>query len=107
MVMDGSGRILPCCAAPQKGMDLVFADAKSGEDVYNSEKYRLARLSFANPDLYKIEQPASAPGPGPYCAKCEWNQDNAQIDNDHLNTYFQAVGRGVFNPASLSTLTSW
>jgi MoaA/NifB/PqqE/SkfB family radical SAM enzyme len=107
MVMDGRGRILPCCAAPQPGLDLVFADAKSGEDVYNSEKYRLARLSFANPELYKIEQAASASGPGPYCAKCVWNQDNAQIDNDHLNTYFQAVGRGVFNPASLATLTSW
>ena len=108
MVMDGSGRILPCCAAPQPGLNLVFGDAKSGEDVYNSEKYRLARLSFANPELYRSEQAAtSAPGPGPFCEKCEWNQDNAQIDSEHLNTYFQAVGRDVFNPASLATLTSW
>lgn len=107
MVMDGRGRILPCCAAPQPGLDLVFGDAKSGQDVYNSEKYRLARLSFANPELYKIERAASAPGPGPYCAKCEWNQDKAQIDNARLRTYFQATGRRVFDPASLATLTSW
>jgi MoaA/NifB/PqqE/SkfB family radical SAM enzyme len=107
MVMDGSGRILPCCAAPQPGLDLVFANAKPGEDVYNSEKYRLARLSFANPELYQVEQAANAPAPGPFCEKCEWNQDKAQIDNEHLSTYFQAVGREVFNPASLATLTSW
>ncbi len=107
MVMDGRGRILPCCAAPQPGLDLVFADAKSGEDVYNSEKYRLARLSFANPELYRIEQAASAPGAGPFCEKCEWNQDKAQIDNEHLRTYFQAVGSQLFDPASLATLASW
>ena len=107
MVMDGRGRILPCCAAPQPGLDLVFADAKSGEDVYNSEKYRLARLSFANPELYQVKQAANAPALGPFCEKCEWNQDKAQIDNEHLSTYFQAVGRGIFNPASLATLASW
>ena len=107
IVMDGRGRILPCCAAPQPGLDLVFADAKSGEDVYNSEKYRLARLSFANPELYRIQQAASGPGPGPFCEKCEWNQDKAQIDNEHLSTYFHAVGDHIFNAASRATLSSW
>ena len=107
MVMDGRGRILPCCAAPQPGLDLVFGDAQSGEDVYNSEKYRLARLSFANPELYRIEQAGSAPGAGPFCEKCEWNQDRAQINNANLSTYFRAVGPQVFNPASLATLMSW
>ncbi len=107
MVMDGRGRVLPCCAAPQPGLDLVFADANSGGDVYNSEKYRLARLSFANPKLYQIEHAANAPAPGPYCARCEWNQDKAQIDNEHLITYFHAVGRRVFNGASRTILASW
>ena len=107
MVMDGRGRVLPCCAAPQPGMDLVFGDAKSGEDVYNSEKYRLARLSFANPELYQVENAVNAPGPGPYCAKCEWNQEKAQIDSEHLVTYFHAVGHRVFNAASRAILSSW
>jgi len=107
MVMDGRGRILPCCAAPQPGLNLVFADANSGEDVYNSEKYRLARLSFANPEVYRSEQAGSAPGAGPFCEKCEWNQDRAQINNANLGTYFRAVGPQIFNPASLATLTSW
>ena len=107
IVMDGRGRVLPCCAAPQPGMDLVFADAKSGEDVYNSEKYRLARLSFANPKLYQVEHAANALTPGPFCATCEWNQDKAQIDNEHLITYFHAVGRHVFNASSRATLASW
>ena len=107
MVMDGRGRVLPCCAAPQPGMDLVFGDAKSGEDVYNSEKYRLARLSFANPELYQVENAANAPAPGPYCAKCEWNQEKAQIDSDHLMTYFHAVGHHIFDDASRAILSSW
>jgi MoaA/NifB/PqqE/SkfB family radical SAM enzyme len=107
MVMDGGGRILPCCSPPHPGMDLVFGDAKSGEDVYNSEKYRLARLAFANPELFRVENAENAPAPGPYCARCEWNQDKAQIDNDHLLTYFHAAGNGVFNDASRAILSSW
>ncbi len=107
MVMDGRGRVLPCCAAPQPGMDLVFGDAKSGENVYNSEKYRLARLSFANPELYQVENAENAPAPGPYCAKCEWNQEKAQIDNEHLKTYFHAVGHRIFDDASRAILSSW
>jgi len=72
-----------------------------------SEKYRLARLSFANPELYQVENAVNAPAPGPHCARCEGNQDKAQIDNDHLITYFNAVGHGVFNAASRAILTSW
>jgi len=106
MVMDGRGRVLPCCAAPQPGMDLVFGDANSGKDVYNSEKYRLARLSFANPELYQVENAVNAPAPGPYCAKCEWNQEKAQIDKEHLLTYFHAAGP-AFTDASRAILSSW
>jgi hypothetical protein len=44
MVMDATGRIIPCCAAPRPDADLVF-DTFDGAspDSFNTEKYRLAR----------------------------------------------------------------
>ena len=105
IVMDGSGRILPCCGAPQPHVDLVFGNAQSGADLFNSEKYRLARLSFANPEQYRAKQ-SSTLTPAPYCANCEWSH-KAQIDTEHLKNYFVVVGSDVFSPASVALLSSW
>ena len=105
IVMDGSGRILPCCGAPQPHVDLVFENAQSAADLFNSEKYRLARLSFANPEQYRAKQ-ASTLTPAPYCANCEWSH-KAQIDTEHLKNYFVIVGSDVFSPASVALLSSW
>ena len=107
IVMDGRGRIVPCCAAPQHGMDLVFGNAESGTDVFNSDKYQLARQSFANPNAIEANSTSAGLLQGPFCEKCTWNQDTAQIDKDHIVNYFNAVGHGVFNPASLALLGSW
>jgi len=107
IVMDGRGRIVPCCAAPQHGMELVFGNAESGTDVFNSDKYQLARQSFANPERYRRELTFAGLFQGPFCEKCTWNQDTAQIDKEHIVNYFNAVGQGVFNPASLALLGSW
>jgi len=107
IVMDGRGRIVPCCAAPQHGMELVFGNAESGTDVFNSDKYQLARQSFANPERYRSELTSAGLFQGPFCEKCTWNQDTAQIDKEHIVNYFNAVGQGVFNPASLALLGSW
>lgn len=106
IVMDARGRIMPCCAAPRPDADLVFGSVQSGTDVFNSEKYRLARLSFADPRLYQIEQ-ASIFSKGPHCAQCEWDQSRAQIDKESLENYFAAVGNGVFNSDSTGILSSW
>jgi len=107
IVMDGRGRIVPCCAAPQHGMELVFGNAESGTDVFNSDKYQLARQSFANPERYRRELTSAGLFQGPFCEKCTWNQDTAQIDKEHIVNYFNAVGQGVFNPASLALVGSW
>jgi MoaA/NifB/PqqE/SkfB family radical SAM enzyme len=107
IVMDARGRILPCCGAPRPDIDLVFGTAQSGADVYNTEKYRLARLSFANPEQYRAKQASAGTLIGPYCENCDWNQDRAHIDKESLRNYFGAVGTDVFNPASIATLSSW
>lgn len=105
IVMDGAGRILPCCGAPQPHVDLVFGNAQSGADLFNSEKYRLARLSFANPEQYRVKQ-ASTLTTAPYCANCEWSH-KAQIDTEHLKNYFVVVGSDIFSPATVAMLSSW
>jgi len=107
IVMDARGRVMPCCGAPRPDIDLVFGTAQSGADVFNTDKYRLARLSFANPEQYRTEQAAAGTLMGPYCANCDWNQDRAQIDKESLKNYFAAVGTDIFNPASIATLSSW
>ena len=105
IVMDGTGRILPCCGAPQPHVDLVFGNVQSGADLFNSEKYRLARLSFANPEQYQVKQ-ASTLTAAPYCANCEWSH-KAQIDTEHLKNYFVVVGSDIFSPATVTMLGSW
>ncbi len=63
--------------------------------------------SFANPTRYRSELDAAGFLQSPFCDKCPWDQDKAQIDTDHVVNYFNAVGHGVFNPASLALLGSW
>ena len=57
ITLDASGRIFPCCAAPRPDMDLVFSQFEPGgtAEVYNSEKYQLARLAFAGVSLKWVD----------------------------------------------------
>jgi MoaA/NifB/PqqE/SkfB family radical SAM enzyme len=108
MVMDARGRIMPCCSAPQTGKpNFVYGNAQSATDVFNSEEYRLARLSFVNPEQYQIEVASPGLSKDVYCAKCTWNQDRAQVNAENVRNYFAAVGNNVFNPDSIGILGSW
>ena len=111
MVMDANGRIIPCCAAPKPETDLVFANAFQdvASNDFNSPKYQLARLSFADPAAYHeaIRNPdASSPGE-PYCAKCEWNQTSAHTDSEQVAQYFRTVGKSTFGQRTIQLLSSW
>jgi len=105
IVMDAKGRIMPCCGAPKPDAALIFGDSKSGTDHFNSESYRLARLSFASPEMYQIE--LASIGHRPHCATCEWDQDKAQIDKEQVCNYFDAIGNDVLNKASIAILSAW
>jgi hypothetical protein len=108
IAMDANGRILPCCSAPTPEKGLVFGSVPYGGDHFNSEKYRLARLSFANPELYRMERAAVGLDWAPHCAACDWhdNQGKARVDRDQVKYYFSGVGRDVFSPISLAILSS-
>ena len=104
MVMDATGRIIPCCAAPQPHSDLVFAHfTADAPESFNSAKYRVARQSF-------IEKPvAAAVEPQPHCVNCDWfsDQQAAQIDSAQVQNYLNSVGKDLFDKASLSFLSKW
>jgi MoaA/NifB/PqqE/SkfB family radical SAM enzyme len=93
MVLDATGRVLPCCAAPKPGFDLVFDRfALNGGDSFNSARYQAARQWFNDPSVYK-----SAPDGDPYCMRCEWNQDTAHTDGAQVDQYLKTVPQGLFN----------
>jgi MoaA/NifB/PqqE/SkfB family radical SAM enzyme len=100
MVMDATGRILPCCGAPRPDADLVFARFDgNGSDVFNSEKYRRARSFFS----------AGAPdGDGaPYCTRCEWDQTTVNFGGAEIQRYFRAADAAFFDRRSLKMLSGW
>jgi MoaA/NifB/PqqE/SkfB family radical SAM enzyme len=100
MVMDATRRVLPCCAAPKPGADLVFDIFTGAGDPFNSGKYQAARLHFAGAG-------SSAPAAlgEPHCIRCEWNQDTAHTDRDQVDQYLRTVPGGFFGPEIRSLLS--
>jgi MoaA/NifB/PqqE/SkfB family radical SAM enzyme len=97
IVMDATGRIMPCCGAPGPDADLVFATVDgNGSDPFNSEKYRQARLSFS----------AAAPtvDGASYCTRCEWDQTAVNIGDPEIRRYFRAADAAFFDRSSLRHL---
>jgi MoaA/NifB/PqqE/SkfB family radical SAM enzyme len=107
ITMDAGGKVFPCCAAPQPHMDLVFANFDGTREAFNSDKYRLARLSFADRAAYERERDERQLDPEPYCGKCEWNKDTSATDRIVIEEYFKAVGGDLFDAQSLNVLSSW
>ena len=93
MVLDATGRVLPCCAAPKPGFELVFDRfTGAGGDSFNSAKYQAARQWFSNPSRYQ-----AGPEGDPYCVRCEWNQDTAHTDGAQVDQYFKTVPNTLFS----------
>jgi MoaA/NifB/PqqE/SkfB family radical SAM enzyme len=109
ITMDANGRIIPCCAAPRPDIDLHFADfeGSSPADVFNSEKYRLSRLSFADGQAYAQARGAALLERDPHCVRCDWNKETPNAGADTIVQYFRHAGEEIFNPVTLSVLSSW
>ncbi len=107
MAMDAAGRVIPCCAAPRPDADLVYDTfTGAGPDSFNTEKYRLARLSFADKAAYRKARNAALTGQDPHCANCDWYSDQqaALIDAPEVEKYFRSVGNGLFDERSIRIL---
>jgi MoaA/NifB/PqqE/SkfB family radical SAM enzyme len=97
MVMDATGRILPCCGGPPLDGSLEFAHVEDG-DPFNSERYRQARSLF--------RAGASASDNPPYCARCEWDHTSVNIGSPEIRRYFRAADAAFFDRRSLSLLSA-
>ncbi len=100
IVMDATGRILPCCGAPRPDTNLVFATFHgNGGDPFNSDKYRQAR------EFFSTGAPASEGDP--YCTRCEWDQTTVNIGGPEIRRYFRAANAAFFDRRSLQLLSGW
>ena len=95
MVMDANGRILPCCGAPARDRELVFAQFEGGEDVFNAPKYRAARAHFAGQSGSEV-----------HCARCEWDQTTVNIGGPEIERYFRAADPGFLGKGSRRLLSA-
>jgi len=97
MNLDANLQIAPCSGIPMRTFDLDFGrfDGSSGEEVFNSEKYRYSRKYFS-------ELPQAPMLQEPHCMKCRWNQDKPEVEPVHVDQYlFDVPG---IDPASRALL---
>jgi len=99
LVMDATGRILPCCSAPRPDADLVFAHFDGRGDPFNSQKHLSARAFFSAGTV-----PFHS---APYCIKCDWDQTGVVIGGAEIRRYFRAVDPAYFDRRSLRLLSEW
>ncbi len=100
IVMDATGRIMPCCGAPRPDTNLVFTTiAAGGLDAYNSQKHLDARRWFS--------APGTVSDSSPYCVKCEWDHDVVNIGSSEIRRYFRAADAAFFDRRSLRLLSDW
>jgi MoaA/NifB/PqqE/SkfB family radical SAM enzyme len=100
IVMDATGRVLPCCGAPRLGANLVFGTLDGhGGDPFNSERYRQARAFFAGN--------SSVAGDRLHCSQCEWDQTTVNIGGPEIRRYFRAADPWFFDRRSLHLLSAW
>jgi MoaA/NifB/PqqE/SkfB family radical SAM enzyme len=99
LVMDATGRIMPCCSAPRPDADLVFAHFDGFGDPFNSEKHISARALFSTGTV-----PCDS---APYCIRCDWDQTGVVISGPEIQRYFRAVDPAYFDRRSLRLLSEW
>jgi hypothetical protein len=97
IVMDASGRILPCCGAPRPDARLNFGSLDSQTpDPFNSPKHRQARAFFTGQrgTEYRALQ----------CHDCKWDQTSVNIGGPEIRRYFRAADPWVFDRKSIELL---
>jgi MoaA/NifB/PqqE/SkfB family radical SAM enzyme len=105
IVMDATGRIMPCCGGPRPDTNLVFDTFDgNGSDVFNSERYRQARAWFSGS---ATAAGAAVSDDAPHCTQCEWDQTTVNIGSEEIRRYFRAADAAFFDRRSLRLLSDW
>jgi MoaA/NifB/PqqE/SkfB family radical SAM enzyme len=100
IVVDATGRVIPCCGAPTPDQALIFGnlDATDG-DPFNSRKYLQARIHFTGA--------AQADDNSPQCTRCDWDQTKVAIGSQEIRRYFRAADTWFFDRQSRQLLSAW
>lgn len=109
LVMDATGRVMPCCAAPTPSNHLVFTQFDAAtDDPFNSPKHRQARALFAGTaereSALRVLQPAETGLP---CANCEWDQTQVNIGSREIERYFRQTDPMLFDARARRLLSRW
>jgi MoaA/NifB/PqqE/SkfB family radical SAM enzyme len=97
IVMDASGRVLPCCGAPRLDAKLTFGTFDGQpDDPFNSQRYREARAFFAGQSATSDERLQ--------CQDCEWDQTAVNIGGPEIRRYFRAADPWFFDRRSVDLL---
>ena len=104
MVMDASGRILPCCGAPRPGLHLVFSNFPAEADCFNARDYKEARRHFANKGGASLPGNSVSSEHVAHCVNCEWDHDHTEVGRDQVALYLRTAG---LPPAAIPLLADW
>ena len=109
LVMDATGRVMPCCAAPSPANQLVYAQFNSAtDDPFNSPRHRQARSLFAGPsDRGGTHSTAQSIGSDLPCANCEWDQTKVNIGSREIDRYFRQTDPILFDKRTRHLLSRW
>jgi hypothetical protein len=98
IVMDASGRILPCCGGPRPDAKLIFGALDGhGGDPFNSGRYQQARAFFTG---------QSSPSGELQCHDCEWDQTTVNFGSPEVRRYFRAADPWFFDRRSVDLLAA-
>lgn len=107
LISDALGRIVPCCIPDYQGHGtFVFGSLKADEEnLFNTTKYRQARLYLANEDLYRSE----VAGGRESRSKCDGcaNRPLPQIGLGAIGNYLNTSIPGFSGWSSPKRLTGW
>ena len=113
LTLDGAGRILPCCMAPDKrAKRLVFNKLRKNEsrvalDLVNSDMATMARQAFADPVAYS-NRASTVPSDGrPYCATCA-EKPSSPYNQLNIRNDIRAMDEAsVLSDDLIAQLTAW
>lgn len=95
MIMDATGRILPCCGAPSQSGGLIFGNVDEDADPFNSAKYQEARQFFSGKSAAE----------NVHCSNCEWDQEQVNIGGEEIRRYFRAADSAIFDRSARELLS--
>ena len=108
LTLDASGRIMPCCLAPERGRNLVYGAFPQSVDAFNTPEFKASRLSFADRGKFDESIVRGSKETEPFCAGCTENpsltyslavdvsRDLAFLDSKH-----------VFEQDAVTKMTTW